>query len=150
MTSAAKATTPRAPKAKPASKRTVDEKADEANPLVAEASKPKLPDGCPGLWPFYALPRRVRGKAILAFSTAYSSFSEYEDLEDLESMTDEEQLGLTAKLYDALAAIEDALSYAAADEEAWKDFCANCSDEELVQAFAWYADTFSPGEAEGS
>lgn len=145
----AKATTPRASRAK-AAPRTVDQRADEANPLLSEAGKPTLPDGCPGLWPFYALPRKVRGKAIRAFEAAYSSFSEYENLEDLESMTDKEQLELTAKLYDALAAIEEALAHAAADKEAWEGFCASCRDEELVQAFAWYADTFSPGEAEGS
>ena len=125
-------------------------KADEANPLVAEAEKHELPAACPGLWPFYALPRRQRGDAIRAFEAAYSALGEYEDLEDASNLTEAEQIGLLGKLYDALAAIEDALELAAVDRAAFREFAANCTDEELMQAFSWYARTFSPGEAEGS
>lgn len=118
----------------------------------ATAKVPAKPKGSPTLAPLTQLRRRRRAEFRAALTKGISpelakriqGGGNIEDVDEAELLGTE---GLLDYAVHYLANIEDALAVVALDRDAFDEWAAKCSDEDLEGLFAWYSAKYPTGEA---
>jgi hypothetical protein len=135
-----------------AAKRAAEEAAREASPmptevdaLVAETKAlPEWPENSPPLEPIYRLDFRARATAMRVFGELKRM-----DVPDIKAGQSYDPDTL-AKLYDALAVIDDFLATVATDADAYKRWVKEHDMAEFLLLWQAYASRMQPGEASSS
>jgi hypothetical protein len=127
----------------------------QSEKLAAEAAPAKRPKGAPALRGYLQLARREKAQLLRALEKLSTVASSTEAKLEKASPTDTTSansfvMSMVADTLDLAADVEDALTVAAVDREAFAVWAASAPDEDLMALMGWYSQELQLGDPEAS